>query len=358
MSPVRHCLLLLAALATLAPPVFALVADRILGLPARIVLALSLPSLAALGGIFLYTRRRQREVSRLILCGLIGGLLGTVALDAVRLVGVQLGAFPMDMPRMFGIIAAGKAPQFQTNTMATLVRFIADMPEEQRTIEMTERLKFLASVDETSRRAFMGAMLKGLLALPNEKRAMMVETQAELITTELLADEARAVSESMSAIMAGTPTPAQFPSGIELFLRVPQVPMAVFRRAADVSYPETLEDTGSSDRRVAVLGYLWHFNIGATFGISYTLLFGSGSWPLALGWGGFVWLAMMVVMPVMMPMIDFPWWFVVTPFVAHMAMAIPIGWVSLRYVGDGADRWSLLGMLRQERRARHASPGG
>jgi len=152
--------------------------------------------------------------------------------------------------------------------------------------------------------------------------------------------------------MAGTPTLAQFPSGIELFLRVPRVPMAIFRRVAEVSYPQTLGDTGLSDRRVAALGYLWHFNIGATFGISYTLLFGSGSWLLAVGWGGFVWLAMMVLMPVMMPMIEFPWWFVVTPFVAHMAMAGPIGWVSLRYVGADADRRSLRGLLRQERDAR------
>lgn len=351
MGTMKDCLLLLATLVTLAPPVFALTTDRILGFPARVVLVISLPALVLLGAIFLYTLLKRHGLSRLILWGLVGGLLGTVALDTVRLVGVKLGAFPMDMPRMFGIIASGKAPRFQTNTMATIVQFTADLPEEQLREVMQKRLKFLAGLDETSRRAFMGAMLKGLMALPNEKRARMVETQMSLITSELDADEARTVSDSMSTIMAGTPAPAKFPSGIELFLKVPRVPMGEFRKAAEISYPLTLKESGLSDLQVAALGYLWHFNIGATFGITYTLLFGRGSWPLAFGWGAFVWLAMMVLMPVMMPMIHFPWWFVIVPFVAHMAMAVPIGWVPLRFVDEEADGKSFLGLLRAERKS-------
>lgn len=272
MTSMKDCLLLFATLATLAPPVLALTSDRILGFPARVVLSISLPALLLLVAIFVYTLARRHALSRLILWGLIGGLLGTVALDAVRLVGVRLGAFPMDMPRMFGVIASGTAPRFQTNTIATLVESIANLPEAQRKEAMRQRLKFLAGLDETSRRAFMGAMLKGLLALPDEKRAMVVETQLSLITSELADDEARTVSDSMSTIMAGTPAPAKFPSGIELFLKVPRVSMSEFRRAAEVSYPLTLRESGRSDLWVALLGYLWHFNIGATFGITYTLL--------------------------------------------------------------------------------------
>jgi len=347
----KDCLLLLATLATLAPPVFALTADRILGFPARVLLVIGLPALVLLGVIFVYTLVKRHGLSRLILWGLVGGLLGTVALDAVRLAGVKLGAFPMDMPRMFGIIAAGRAPQFQTNTMATIVQFAADLPEEQLREVMRQRLKFLAGLDETSRRAFMGAMLKGLMALPGEKRARMVETQMALITSELDPDAARTVSDSMSTIMSGSPPPEKFPSGIELFLSVPRVPMPEFRRATELSYPLTLRESGLSDRWVMFLGYLWHFNIGATFGITYTLLFGRGSWPLAFGWGAFVWLGMMVLMPVMMPMIGFPWWFVLVPLVAHMAMAVPIGWVPRRFVDEAADGKSFLGRLRAERQS-------
>jgi len=108
----RDCLLLLATLITLAPPVLALTTDRILGFPARTVLLISLPLLLLLMAIFLYTRRQRHGLHRLILAGLIGGILGTAVLDSVRLIGVKMGAFPMDMPRMFGIIASGKAPQF------------------------------------------------------------------------------------------------------------------------------------------------------------------------------------------------------------------------------------------------------
>jgi len=62
---------------------------------------------------------------------------------------------------------------------------------------------------------------------------------------------------------------------------------------------------------------------------------------------------MMVLMPVMMPMIDFPWWFPIVPFVAHMAMAVAIGGVSLRFVRPEADAKSFAGLLRLDRQ----SPG-
>lgn len=222
---------------------------------------------------------------------------------------------------------------------------------EQLRGAMRQRLRFLAGLDETSRWAFMGAMLQGLMALPGAKRARMVETQMALITGELDPDAARTVSDSMSTSMTGTPPPEKFPCGMALFLSVPQVPMREFRRATETSYPLTLQESGFSDRWVAALGYLWHFNIGATFGITYTLLFGRGSWPLAFGWGAFVWLGMMALMPVMMPMIAFPWWFVIVPLVAHMAMAVPIGWVPRRFVDGAADGKSFRGLLREERKA-------
>jgi len=233
--------------------------------------------------------------------------------------------------------------------MAQIVQFIAQLPDRQRKAEMRKRVHFLVSLDETSRRAFMGAMLKGLEALPAEKRAAMIQTQVSLLS-ELETEQAGTMMASMGALtMGGAPGGSKFPNGIELFHKVLQVPMAEFRKAAEVSYPQTLKETGLSDRRVALLGYLWHFMIGATFGITYTLLFGRGRWLWAFGWGAFVWLAMMVLMPVMMPMIDFPWWFPVIPFVAHMAMAIPIGWVALRWVNEPADRKSFVGLLREEK---------
>jgi len=73
--------------------------------------------------------------------------------------------------------------------------------------------------------------------------------------------------------------------------------MAQFRKAVEISYSQTLEESGLSDARIMLYGYMWHFMIGSTFGITYTLLFGRGKWLWVFGWGIFVWLAMMVGMP-------------------------------------------------------------
>jgi len=83
---------------------------------------------------------------------------------------------------------------------------------------------------------------------------------------------------------------------------------------------------------VRAFGYFWHFVIGTTFGMTYTLIFGQGSWGWAFAWGAFVWLAMMIAMPAMMPMIRFPWWFPIVPFIAHMAMAVPLALISIYLV--------------------------
>lgn len=349
MIRLKDCLVLLAAAASLPPPVFALLADRVLGLPASPVLLFSLPALALLLAVFVYTLWTRHGISHLILWGAIGGFLGTVALDAVRLAGVKFGTFPMDMPRMFGIIIAGVAPEFQENTMATLVQFTAEMPEDARREVMRIRLRFLGGVDETSRRAFMGAMIKGLQELPPEKRMAMVETQTALMS-ELDPEVQTLVSASMVSLMGGRPALPRFPSGIELYMKVPQVPMGEFRRAAEISFPRTLEETQRSPTSVGLLGYFWHFMIGGTFGIAYTLLFGRGRWLWAFGWGTFVWLGMMLLMPVMMPMIDFPWWFPAVPFLAHLAMAAGIGAVARRFVRPEADAKSFAGLVRLDRR--------
>lgn len=92
------------------------------------------------------------------------------------------------------------------------------------------------------------------------------------------------------------------------------------------------------------MGYLWHAINGATYGIAYTLLFGSGSWLLAFGWGTFVWSVMMASMPKMMPMVKLSYpKFMVIPLIAHLAMAMPISYFALSYVTPGASATSLLG---------------
>jgi hypothetical protein len=258
----------------------------------------------------------------------------------VRLFGHHvLHAFPLDMPQLFGAIAYGLAPQLQRNMMGQMVKFLAEAPEEQRRMMLAERLPAIAGLREPLRLAGVGAMQRGLTQLPEERRQTMMTTQMGLLA-ELSPDQRRSIMAAMDAAMAGQVQPVYAqPRGL------PKVPMALIRRFMEVALPQTWQEAGLSPAKPLWAGYIWHFIIGITFAISYNMLFGHGTWALAYGWGIFVWLAMMVSMPPMMPLIKFPPWFPIVPFIAHIVMAIPIGYVALNFLSPAAHAASLFGAL-------------
>lgn len=316
---------------SLGAPVGILVADRALDLPARTLFKVwGLPSLVLFLGGSLYALATGDPIWTLVLWGFVGGILGTAALDIVRLIGVRFGAFPADMPMLFGVISLGLAPKLQRNMMAQMVAHLAELPEKQRRAMMAERLKALARLREPVRVAVVSAMQRGLAQLPEARRQAMMGTQMGLLA-ELPGADRRAVMLAMDKAMTDSATPVYAqPRGL------PKIPMALFRTFVARALPQTLQEAGVSRGRVALRGYLWHFVIGSTFGITYTLLLGSGSWPLAFAWGIFVWAAMMAAMPPMMPMIRWPRWFPIVPFIAHIAMAVPIGYFALQFAGPAA----------------------
>lgn len=328
------------ALLPLGLPVGALVIDRILGLPASRLFRYFGPPAAFLYFVVItYALVTAHPLLELIGWGLLGGLFGTAALDAVRLLGVRLNAFPMDMPIMFGVISLGLAPRLQQNMLATMVGRVATLPSEGRRAILAPRLSAIARLPEPQRVAVLRGMRKGLSLLSEELRTEVLTTQMQLIAelpTGLRKNLMRAMDLATRTNGAG---PYGQPRGL------PRLPMAVFRELMRQAYPRTLQEARISHGRIARRGYLWHFLIGATFGITYTLLFGTGSWALAFGWGIFVWLGMMVLMPLMMPTIRFPWWFPGVPFLAHLAMAIPIGFFA-RFVSPAATAVSLVGLIR------------
>lgn len=55
-------------------------------------------------------------------------MLGTLAVDAVRLVGVQARLFPLDMPMMLGLIGLGRAPRLQPTLMGEMVAMSPNSP--------------------------------------------------------------------------------------------------------------------------------------------------------------------------------------------------------------------------------------
>lgn len=325
-----------------AVPISLLLADRILGLPARpIIRWLGIPWILALAAALVAGILAGDAVVGLVLVGAVGGLLGTIALDAVRLAGVRAGAFPLDMPMMFGLIALGLAPAFQRNMMIRLVEHVSTLPPEDRRAMLAPRLRAIARLAPAQRSVVVGAMRAGLARLPDDRRQAVVATQTEVMATELSSPERRAVMAAMDGVTGedASKRPYGPPRGL------PRIPMARFRALAAVALPETIEQAGVEPRVVVLAGYLWHALNGISFGVMYTLVVGAGSWGLAAAWGIAVWAAMMVAMPLMMPMVGFPRWFPVVPFVAHVVMAVPIGAAALVGVTASMAGASLVGTL-------------
>jgi len=334
-------LLWILVFVSLGVPAGSLMIDRIFGIPARSLWKYwGPPSLVLSGGGLIVALITGNPLAELILWGVVGGGLGTAALDVVRLFGHHvLRAFPLDMPQMFGTIAYGLAPQLQRNLMGQMVRFLADLPEERRRPMLAERLQAIARLREPLRLAVIGTMQRGLAQLPEDRRQGIMATRMSLMA-ELAPDQRRTLMATMDAAMAGQAPPVYAqPRGL------PKVPMALIRGLMAAALPQTWAEAGLSPGKLVLAGYLWHFSVGISFAITYNLLFGHGTWALAFGWGIFIWLGMMIAMPPMVPLVKFPWWFPIVPFIAHIAMAIPFGYVALNWLGPAAHAVSLVGAL-------------
>ncbi len=322
-------------------PIVTLLADRILAVPApRVIRYGWLPGVVVLGVAVVLGGRATPGLLELLQWGAVGGALATVGLDVVRLVGHHvLRAFPADMPRIFGLLALGLGPRLQENMIAGMVGRIAALePSVQRTM-LAERLTAMARLPEAVRAGVARAMRKGLSVLPEERRLALVQTQMALLA-ELPGPVRRSILRAMDlATSDGTGPPYAQPRGM------PRIPMHLARELLDVALPTTAAEAGVSQLVVLLVGYAWHLLNGLGFGAAYTLLFGRGSWALAFGWGLFIWAGMMVLMPVMMPTIRFPLpRFLVVPFVAHVVMAVPIGYAAL-LASPAAHAASLVGGL-------------
>ena len=331
------------AIVSLGVPVGSLTIDRMFGIRARLLWRYwGIPSLIAfivalIGGLI-----TGDAIVELILWGIVSGILASAALDVVRLIGHHvLKAFPLDMPQLFGTIAYGLAPQLQRNLMGQMVKFMSESSEEQRHRMLADRLPVIAGFRNPLRLAVVGAMQHGLAQLPEDRRQGVMTTQMRVLA-ELTPEQRRTLMTTMDAAMAGKAEPVHVqPRGM------PKLPMQVIRRFMSVALPETWREAGLPSSKPILAGYVWHFIIGTTFAISYNLLFGNGTWTLAFAWGIFIWATMMVTMPPMMPLVQFPWpRFAVVPFVAHLVLAVPIGYVALNLLSPAANAASLLGALR------------
>jgi len=74
---------------------------------ARYVPLVLLPSLAVLLWLLLYSFTRYPRLANRLLVGMGAGILATLGLDVVRLIGVRFGWLPFNMPPMFGLMILG-----------------------------------------------------------------------------------------------------------------------------------------------------------------------------------------------------------------------------------------------------------
>ena len=147
-------------------------------------------------------------LATLLVAGLIGGLLGTVTLDIVRLVGVRFGAFPADMPTLFGLIALGLAPRLQRNLIATMVERTAPLAVADRSAMMRPRVQAMARLSPKRREVVVAGMARGLERLSDSDRQRMLATQLGLLA-ELPSAERRAIMATMDEVSARA---ARFPT--------------------------------------------------------------------------------------------------------------------------------------------------
>lgn len=329
------------AFAIINIPILTLFADRLLAVPAsRIVKYAWVPGAVVLTATLLVARAADPPLLELLKWGVIGGLLGTVALDLVRLYGHHvLKAFPADMPQIFGTLALGLGSRLQENVIADIVGRIAAADPETQHKMLAERLAAMARLPEPVRLGVVRGMRKGLSALPEEQRLRLLQTQLTVLSAFPSAIR-RTVMQTMDLAMAdGVVASYAQPRGM------PKVPMHVARELMALALPRTAKEAGVSYAAVLGIGYAWHLLNGLGFGLAYTLLFGSGTWWLAFAWGILIWAGMMLTMPAMMPVIKFPMpRFLLVPFIAHVVMAVPIGYFALK-ASAAATAASLLGLL-------------
>ncbi|MBI4317191.1 MAG: hypothetical protein HY675_01770 [Chloroflexi bacterium] len=114
----------------------------------------------------------------------------------------------------------------------------------------------------------------------------------------------------------------------------------------------------SNPVQAEIVGYIYHFLNGASFGLIYTLIIGRGSVPWGIGWGIVIWLLMMITPPLLImgvgPFgVNFGPGLVITTFVAHVVYGAALGWLVQQWActkGPRLSEWILGPRLGAEAR--------
>jgi len=92
----------------------------------RSIRLLAPPALVLIASISIYARFTQSPLVNLIFVGLISGILGTLALDSIRIPGYLLGYMPLDLPLRFGTKALSLDDKFMLGMMPKVLGYVND----------------------------------------------------------------------------------------------------------------------------------------------------------------------------------------------------------------------------------------
>ncbi len=84
------------------------------------------PALILIIAVSIYAVLKQLPLANLIWVGLIAGVLGTVALDSIRIPGYLLGYMPLDLPLRFGTKALNLDDKFMLGMMPKVLGYVND----------------------------------------------------------------------------------------------------------------------------------------------------------------------------------------------------------------------------------------
>lgn len=92
----------------------------------RSIKLLAPPAFVLIIAISVYTVAERLPLANLIWVGLIAGILGTVALDSIRIPGYLLGYMPLDLPLRFGTKALNLDNKFMLGMMPKVLGYVND----------------------------------------------------------------------------------------------------------------------------------------------------------------------------------------------------------------------------------------
>src|SRR5574340_292901 len=107
-----------------APPTLLLLDVRGIFKAPRSIKLLAPPALVLFLGSVALAYSEGSAVTNLVWAGVVAGLLGTAALDSIRIPGYLLGYMPLDLPLRFGTKALGLDEKFMLGMMPKVMGYV------------------------------------------------------------------------------------------------------------------------------------------------------------------------------------------------------------------------------------------